>query len=93
MLTQTQGSLEKADHEQTCRLKVPWRGFCGQVLICIAVSVQKGNRLQKSSAGEVSSWGAAKRLKELIPNALHYLNCGLPLFLLKMMHSIISYSQ
>lgn len=93
VLSGTQGWLEKADHEQTRGLKVLQRGFCGQVPISVAVLVQKGNGLQKSSAGEMSSWGAAQRLKELIPDALGCLSHGLTLFLLKMMHSIFSYSQ
>lgn len=48
VLTRNQGWLEKADHEQTRRLQVLGRGFCGKVLNCIVVSVQKSNRLQES---------------------------------------------
>lgn len=52
-------------------LGVPWREFCAQVQVY--VSVQKGSRLQKYSTTEMSSWGPAKRLQELIPNALGHL--------------------
>lgn len=89
-------SLERGDgwRRQTTSRPVGLR-CCGEDCVArsCSVSVQKGNRLQKSSAGETNSWGTAQRLKELIPNALGYLNRGLTLFLLKTMHSIISYSQ
>lgn len=67
------GMAEEGRPWADLELRVPWREFCAQVLICVAVSVQKGSRIQKCSTTEMSSWGPARRLEELIPNALGHL--------------------